>query len=147
MIKRFSGVEEIKFPDPPHKKNHTRVTFKLPKSTVKAIHASMFKSDYGLRCKTRWIIEAVEDFLDDEKHPFRKMLIIQCEGIRNKDGQSTILMPNELWEKAWDESIAAALFGANNEPQDFISPTVSLVIFAAILTRLTYENVEENEVA
>ena len=100
----------------------------------------MFKMDYGLRDKTRWIIEAVEDFLDDEKHPFRKMLVIQCEGIRNKDGQSTILMSNELWEKAWDESIAAALFGAKNEPQDFISPTVSLVIFAAILTKLTYEN-------
>lgn len=147
MIKRFSGVEEIKFPQLPHKKNHTRVTFTLPKSTVRAIHASMFKRDYGLRDKTRWILEAVEDYLDDCKHPFRKMLIIQCEGIRNKDAQSTILMPDELWKKTWHESMKAARYGANHEPPDFISPSVSLVIFAAILTRLTYENAEKTEVA
>ena len=143
MIKHFTGLEQINFPEHPHKKNHKRVTFKLPKSTEKAVHSNMIKRDYGLRGKTRWVIEALTEYLDNDLHPYRKQLIMECEGIRNKDGQSTILLPDELWEKSWRESIDAALFGANSEPPDFINPSIGLVLLAAILTRLTYEKVSD----
>jgi len=143
MIKRFPGLEKIKLPEPPHKKNHKRLTFKIPRSTEKSLHKSMIYQDYGLREKTKWVIESVENFLDDEKHPFRKQLIMECEGIRNKDAQSTILISNELWEKSWRESIDAAIFGANNAPPDYINPSPGLVVMAAIITRLTEEKAVE----
>ncbi|WP_305910470.1 hypothetical protein Q9L42_020130 (plasmid) [Methylomarinum sp. Ch1-1] len=136
----LDGVIEL--PEPPQKKDCTRVTFKLPKASTKAMQEQMILNDYGFREKTKWIIEALELFLDNERTPYRKQMIIDCEGLRNKDSQHTILLPNDLWRRAWHESISAALFGANHEPPDYIDPSVPLVIMAAVIRRITVERLE-----
>ena len=145
MTKRInlsSLTEPIDLPEPPHKKGCSRVTFKLPKSVTKTMQQQMVSDGYGFREKTKWIIEALETFLDNDKTPYRKQMIVDSEGIRNKDSQHTILLPDELWVKAWHESIQAALFGAENDPPDYIDPSVPLVIMTAVIRRITVERLD-----
>lgn len=42
----------------------SKITFAIPKSLKKEIREHVIKEDYGLRGKSKWISEAVENFLE-----------------------------------------------------------------------------------
>lgn len=129
----------LELPEPISKTDHRRVHFKIPREITRAIERSMLNEEYGLRGKTRWIIEALEQFVDPEQTPYRYQQIIECAGLRKKESAHTLLIPSQLWVKAWKEGINAALFGANTEPPDYIDPAVPGVCLAAIIQRLFRE--------
>lgn len=142
MVKlRQINTGALLIPDPVRKAEHRRVHFKIPKHITRAIEKSMMRQEYGLRGKTKWMIEALEQFIDVKKNPYRKQQIIECAGIRDKTSAHSLLIPNGVWVKAWREGLDAAIFGAETDPPDYIDPSVPIVVMAAIINRLVRENV------
>ena len=104
-----------------------RINVILPKNAVKEIRESMFLESYGLREKSKWISEAIEDFLELKEY---KELVEMAELVDELAKTETIHITPELEDK-----LDLAVIAVRRE-----CPTLdgvkSLIVRASIVRRL-----------
>ncbi len=103
----------------------------------------MAKGGYGLREKSRWILDTVEHFLDQscwDKQGLPdlwKRLIVDNECVRLQSYVTeTVLLPQGVRIRVWRASIDAALYGAQLEEPVYLEISIAAVLRAAVLFRL-----------
>lgn len=73
--------------------NETRVTFFMPTKLVEEMQAQMKKEGYGVKDKSRWISEAIENLGKIENH---LELINSSDDLSNLDSKQTIRISKSL---------------------------------------------------
>lgn len=81
--------------------NKKRLSVILTSNTIKEIHTKMLDEGYGLRKKSKWISEAIEDFLQLKEY---QSLVEMAELVNDLSKTETIYITSELEEKL-DEAI------------------------------------------
>lgn len=104
-----------------------RLSVILPANAVKEIHTRMFEEGYSLREKSKWISEAIEDFLQLKEY---QTLVEMAELVDDLVKQEIIYMTPEIEEKM-EEAIIKV-----RKPYPTLEGVKSLIVRASIVRRL-----------
>ena len=104
-----------------------RLSVILPANAVKEIHARMFEEGYSLREKSKWISEAIEDFLQLKEY---QTLVEMAELVDDLVKQEIIYITFEIEEKM-DEAIIKV-----RTQYPTVEGVKSLIVRASIVRRL-----------
>lgn len=121
-----------------------RTSVRLPNGARQEMMRAMAADGYGLREKSRWVGDAVREFLSDDTWAHRqlsndawKRLVVDTECVRiSKHVTETIQVPSELHVQLWRASIDAALWGAEQEDPVYLEISIASVLRSAILWKL-----------
>jgi len=107
--------------------NKKRISVNLPVNMIKEVRARMLHSGYSLREKSKWISEAIEEFLKlNEYHA----LVEMAELVNDFDKTETIYVIPELEEKLQQAVIEV------RKKHLVLEGVKSLIIRASIIRRL-----------
>ena len=108
-------------------KSKKRISVILPSSVIKEIHARMSDENYSLREKSKWISEAIEDFLQLKEY---HALVEMAELLNDFAKTETVYITPELEEKI-DEAIIKV-----RTQYPALEGVKSLIVRASIIRRL-----------
>lgn len=104
-----------------------RLSVILSDNAVKEIHASMLEEGYSLREKSKWISEAIEDFLTLKDY---QSLVVMAELVDDLVKQETISVTQEIEDK-----LEEAIINVRKE-YPTLEGVISLIVRASIVRRL-----------
>lgn len=104
-----------------------RISIILPKNAVAEIHARMLDEGYSLREKSKWISEAIEDFLKLKEY---QSLVEMAELVEDLAKTETIYITPDIEEKL-EEAIVNV-----RKQYPAIEGVKSLIVRASIVRRL-----------
>ena len=104
-----------------------RISVILSNNVVKEIHAKMLEDGYSLREKSKWISEAIDDFLKLKEY---QSLVEMADLVNDFTKNETIYITPEIEEKL-DEAILKV-----RTQYPIIEGVKSLIVRASIIRRL-----------
>ncbi|HZW61133.1 MAG TPA: hypothetical protein VFF04_02820 [Candidatus Babeliales bacterium] len=104
-----------------------RLSVILPENAVKEIHVRMLEEGYSLREKSKWISEAIEDFLQLKEY---QTLVEMAELVDDLVKQEIIYITSEIEEKM-EEAIIKV-----RKEYPTLEGVKSLIVRASIVRRL-----------
>lgn len=104
-----------------------RISVILPNNAVKEIHARMLDEGYSLREKSKWISEAIEDFLKLKEY---QSLVEMAELVDDLSKTETVYITSEIEEKL-EEAIVKV-----RKEYLTLEGVKSLIVRASIVRRL-----------
>lgn len=104
-----------------------RLSVILPDNAVKEIHASMIEEGYSLREKSKWISEAIEDFLKLIEY---QTLVEMAELVEDLAKPETISITPEI-----EEQLEEAILNVRKQ-YPTLEGVKSLIVRASIVRRL-----------
>lgn len=105
---------------------------------------AMAASGYGLREKSAWVRDAVDEFLADATWQSRqlssdawKRLVVDTECVRvSNHVVEQVQIPSDLHIRLWRASIDAAIWGSEQEDPVYLEISIASVLRAAIVWKL-----------
>jgi hypothetical protein len=125
--------------------NYNRTTFRLSPAAKYAMDIRVAQDGYGLRGKSRWIMDAVNEFLNSKTwvksgiaNPhIWKRIVIDTELQRETMVKDAINLTDEMRIHLWRAAIDAALYGAESEEPVYLEISIASVIRAAVMWKLS----------
>ncbi len=123
---------------------YNRTTFRLSKAAKHAMDIRVIQDGYGLRGKSRWIMDAANEFLDTktwarpglENPQIWKRIVLDTEFQREPMLKDAINITNEMRVRLWRAAIDAVLYGAELEEPVYLEVSIASVIRAAVMWKL-----------
>jgi hypothetical protein len=123
---------------------YNRTTFRLSKAAKHAMDIRVAQDGYGLRGKSRWIMDAVNEFLDPktwgrpglENPRIWKRIVLDTELQRERMLKDAINLTDEMRVRLWRAAIDAVLYGAEIEEPVYLEISIASVIRAAVMWKL-----------
>lgn len=125
------------------KQRTSKVTlgYRIPDSLKKEIQILQIKSAYGARGKSRWIEEAINDFLDSN---YWRPQVVEISGEGKPGKPDTVSISDETWERVWWAVLQSAEYGATERDTPVhIDLRLGLIVRAAINYRLLRERARQ----
>jgi len=121
-----------------HTKARKSVTYRLPEGMKDAMLERIIQDKYGLRGKSRWVSEALEEFLKDRSW---KDQVLDVDMVKNNNDKDVIYLEPELRELLKDKTLAVYdyardLNSGRQEHVETLNVSDASVIRAAINWRL-----------
>lgn len=121
-----------------------RTTFRLSQAAKRSMDIRVTQDGYGLRGKSRWIMNTVEEFLDpttwsipgEQSAQIWKRIVIDTELHKEPLVKDAINLPEDLRITLWRAAIEAALYGAEMDEPAYLEISISSVIRAAVMWKL-----------
>ena len=115
----------------------SRTVFGLSPSVKKAMDMRIVEDGYGLRGKSRWIKDAVEEFLDPktwgEMAPDAwKRIALDIELLRGETIKEGVDLDPKFRLKAWRSALEAMIYGLDQEDPIYVELSVPSILRAAI---------------
>jgi metal-responsive CopG/Arc/MetJ family transcriptional regulator len=108
-----------------------RISVILPTNVIKEIHVRMLDEEYSLREKSKWISEAIEDFLQLKEF---QSLVEMAELVEDLAKTETVYITTDLEEKL-EEAIVKV-----RQQYPVLEGVKSLIVRASIVRRLVLLN-------
>jgi len=130
------------------KQDSERTTFRISKPVKHAMDMMVIQDGYGLRGKSRWIMDAVDSFLDPKTWggsdiQIWKRIVIDTELYKETLIKDAINIPERTKITLWRAAIASALYGAEMPEQEvYLEISISSVIRAAVMWKLGLQSHE-----
>jgi hypothetical protein len=105
-----------------------KVSCLLPAKLKSEMRGAMHQASYGLREKSRWLVEAIKAFL--ELNNYRDYIMYCCE-IKGLDAKESFLIPSELKERIDEE------YYIIRKDNPYIEGIKSAILRAAIIQRIS----------
>jgi hypothetical protein len=128
-------IDEIKREDT----NVVRTPFRITLELKRSLTLRLLDEGYGIKGKSRWIVEAVQLIIEDHRYKstnIYKAQILEFASTRQANGSDSVNLPYTTWVHAWHAMLDTMKYGASLEPPEFVEVTVSDVLHIAILNRL-----------
>lgn len=122
----------------------SRSTYGISINAKQAVNMTVVREGYGLRGKSRWITDAINEFLSNEtwggltqeKGGIWKRIVVDTETHKEPLTKDAINIDEEIRIKLWHASIEAALYGAELDEPIYLEISASSIIRAAIMWKL-----------
>jgi hypothetical protein len=124
----------------------TRFSFRVSSEIKKAITIRAIEENYGSRGKSRWVIDAVREFLDPatwagkgtpgERERIWKRIVVDTELHKERLTTDVVNLPDDVRTMLWRAAIEAALYGAEQDDPVYLEVSISSVIRAAVMWKL-----------
>lgn len=116
------------------------VTYRLPMRMKSALHAAVVRDGYGLKGKSRWVAEAVVDFLQDRSW---RDQVLDVDMVKGNDEKDVVFVDADIKDAVLAATRQVVAYAAEMRAQgrrlenlDTLVVTQAAVMRAAIIWRL-----------
>jgi hypothetical protein len=123
---------------------NNRTTIRLSKQEKQAMDMRVIQDGYGMRGKSRWIMNVVSEFLDPETWDIPGLdgskiwqrIVVDTELQREVMVKDAVNIGEEMRKKLWRAAIDSALYGATLDEPVYLEVTIASVIRAAVMWKI-----------